>query len=78
MTSGPGNSCRNMGTVESGKAPQAGACTKGSHDIIQSLIHLCQLSQQVLSVLHYASVAHQFSLDNRVDKSSFTHCYVTI
>lgn len=39
-----------MGTVESGKDPHAGACIKGSDDIIQPLTHICQLSQQVLSV----------------------------
>lgn len=64
-----------MGTEsESGRDPHAGACTKGSYDIT----HICQLSQQVLSVLHYAGIVHRFSLDNRVNKSSLTHSYVTI
>lgn len=37
-----------------------GLAQKGSYDIIQSLIHICQLSQQVLSVIHFARIEHQF------------------
>lgn len=81
MTSSLGNS-RSLDVVwellESGTDPQAGACTPGGYDIIQALIPICQLSQQVLSVMHYARIVHQFSPDNRVNKASLTLSYVTI